>query len=274
MKKKIWKIIALIVAVTLIVVVCWFANALCGNPISKLLAEKAADEYLEVNFEETDYYIEHVGFSFKDTNYYAHVRSETSIDTQFTLYIDMMGRVYFDTYGSVTGGHVTARRVQQEYRDLADQIFESPDFPYPDGICYGTLEIYPQEAFDDPNLIIPNYTLNTEDLILDKVYDPRELGAQAGHLIVYVDADTVSIEEAARIMLFIRSEFDEANIPFVAMDFMLEYLLPEAGPRADEYIWVENFLYEDIYEDGLEDRIAEADAVLRAYYAEMDAQMK
>lgn len=29
---------------------------------------------------------------------------------------------------------------------------------------------------------IPDYTLVYEDLILDKVYDPRELGAQAGHL--------------------------------------------------------------------------------------------
>ena len=29
---------------------------------------------------------------------------------------------------------------------------------------------------------IPDYTLVYEDLILDKVFDPRELGAQAGHL--------------------------------------------------------------------------------------------
>lgn len=275
MKKKVLKIIALIVAIALIVGVCLFANALNGNPVSKILATKAADTYLEENFSDTDYYIEKLAYSFKYGNYYAHVRSETSIDTQFTLYIDMIGRVYFDTYEDVLSGAITARRVEQEYRDLTDQIFESPNFPYPEGICYGTLEIYPQEAIDDPNVTdIPNYTLTSDELILDRIYDPRELGAQAGHLIVYVDSDTVTLEEAARIMLFIRTEFDKANIPFVAIDFMLQYPLPEDGPRPDEHVWVENFLYEDIYDEGLEDRIAEADADLKAYYAEQDVKYK
>lgn len=275
MKKKIFKIIALVIAITLIVGVCWFANALCGNPISKMLAEKAACNYLEENFADTDYYIKNLAFSFKFGNYYAHIRSESSMDTQFTLYIDMIGNVYFDTYEDVLTGAITARRVQEEYRELTDQIFESPDFPYPEGICYGTLELYPQEAIDDPNVTdIPDYTLIHQDLILDKIYDPRELGAMAGHLIVYVDSNTISFEEAARIMLFIRSEFDEASIPFVAIDFMLQYPLPEEGQRPDEYVWVENFPYEDIYEEGLEERIVEADAALRAYYAEQDAKGK
>ena len=42
----------------------------------------------------------------------------------------MLGNVYFDTYDSVTGGFVTARRVEQEYRELTDQIFENPSFIY------------------------------------------------------------------------------------------------------------------------------------------------
>lgn len=275
MKKKILKFVALIVAIALIAAVCWFTNALNGNPISKMLAEKAAADYLEENFADTDYHIENLGFSFKDTCYYGHVRSRSSMDTQFTLYIDMIGRVYFDTYESVTGGHVTASRVQAEYRELTDQVFESPNFPYPDGICYGTLELYPQEAIDDPNVTdIPNYTLTYEDLILDKIYDPRELGAQAGHLIVYVDSNTITYEEAAGIMLFIRDEFDKANIPFRAIDFMLQYPLPEEGQRPDVSIGVENFLYENIYEEGLEDRIAVVDTARKAYYAEQNSNGK
>lgn len=275
MKKRILKIIALIVAIALIIGVCWFANALNGNPISKMLADKAVVAYLAGNYAHTDYYVEKLAYSFKFGNYYAHIRSETSMDTQFTLYIDMIGNVYFDTYEDVLSGAITARRVQEEYRELTDQIFESPSFPYPEGICYGTLELNPQAALDDPNVTdIPNYTLVYEDLILDKIYDPRELGAQAGHLIVHVDSDTITFEEAARIMLFIRDEFDKANIPFVAIDFMLQYPLPEEGQRPDEYVWVEDFLYKDIYDDGLEDRIAEADAALRAYYAELDEKYK
>ena len=275
MKKKVLKIIALVITIALIVGICWVANGLNGNPISKMLAKNAANEYLEANFPDTDYYIEELGFSFKFSNYYAHVRSVTSMDTQFTLHIDMLGNVYFDTYDSVTGGFVTARRVEQEYRELTNQIFENPSFPYPSDIGYGTLEIYPQEALDDPDVNdIPDYALVQQDLILDQIYDIRELGRQAGHLIIYVESETISFELAAQIMLDIRAEFEKANIPFRTMDFVLQLPLPEEGPRPDEEVRVKDFRYEDIYEEGLADRIQKAHDALEAYYAEQDAKNK
>lgn len=275
MKKKVLKIIAFIIAIALILGICWVANGLNGNPISKMLAKKAANEYLEANFPDTDYYIEELGFSFKFSNYYAHVRSVTSMDTQFTLHIDMLGNVYFDTYDSVTGGFVTARRVEQEYRELTNQIFENPSFPYPSDIGYGTLEIYPQEALDDPNVNdIPDYALVQQDLILDQIYDIRELGSQAGHLIIYVESDTISFELAAQIMLGIRAEFEKANIPFRTIDFVLQLPLPEEGPRPDEEVRVKDFRYEDIYQENLIDRIKAAHEELDAYYAEQDAKYK
>ena len=263
--KKVLKIIALVIAVALILTVCWFANALCGNPISKWLAQRAANAYLEEQYPGTDYYIERLGFSFKSTDYYAHVRSETSIDTQFTLHIDMLGNVYFDTYESVTGGFVTARRVEQEYRQLTDQIFENPSFIYKSEIQYGTLEIYPQEAFDDPHVTdIPEYALVQDELILDKIYDVRELGRQAGHLIVYIDNQELSFENAANILLDIREIFDSANIPFYAIDLTLR--------TNGERINFDHFPYEDIYEDGLIERIKAAHEELEAYYAEQDGK--
>ena len=275
MKKKVLKIIALIIAIALIVGICWVANGLNGNPISKMLAKKAANEYLEENFSDTDYYIEELGFSFKFSNYYAHVRSVTSMDTQFTLHIDMLGNVYFDTYDSVIGGFVTARRVEQEYRELTNQIFENPSFPYPSDIGYGTLEIYPQEALDDPQVNdIPDYALVQQDLVLDQIYDIRELGRQAGHLIIYVESETISFELAAQIMVGIRAEFEKANIPFRAMDFVLQLPLPEEGPRPDEEVRVKDFRYEDIYQENLIDRIKAAHEELETYYAEQDAKYK
>lgn len=275
MKKKVLKIIALVIAIALIVGICLVANGLNGNPISKMLAKKAANEYLEENFSDTDYYIEELGFSFKFSNYYAHVRSVTSMDTQFTLHIDMLGNVYFDTFDSVTGGFVTARRVEQEYRELTNQIFENPSFPYPSDIGYGTLEIYPQEALDDPDVNdIPDYALVQQDLILDQIYDIRELGRQAGHLIIYVESETISFELAAQIMLDIRAEFEKANIPFRAIDFVLQLPLPEEGPRPDEEDRVKDFRYEDIYQENLIDRIKAAHEELETYYAEQDAKYK
>ena len=40
MKKKILKIAALVIAIALIIGICWFANGLVGNPISKSLATR------------------------------------------------------------------------------------------------------------------------------------------------------------------------------------------------------------------------------------------
>ena len=40
MKKRYLKILALVVAIVLITALGWFANALLGNPLSKMLAEK------------------------------------------------------------------------------------------------------------------------------------------------------------------------------------------------------------------------------------------
>ena len=265
MKKKVLKIIAFVIAIALILGICWVANGLNGNPISKMLAKKAANEYLAEHFPGTDYYIQELGFSFKFSNYYAHVRSETSMDTQFTLDIDMLGNVYFDTYESVTGGFVTARRVEQEYRELTDQIFEDPSFIYKSEIQYGTLEIYPQEAFDDPHVTdIPEYALVQDELILDKIYDVRELGRQAGHLIVYIDNRELSFENAANILLDIREIFDSANIPFYAIDLTLR--------TNGERINFDHFPYEDIYEDGLIERIKAEHEELEAYYAEQDGK--
>lgn len=277
MKKKVWKRVALALALGLIIAVCWFANALNGNPISQMLAEHSADRYLSENFPDTDYYIEKVGYSFKTANYYAQVRSETSIDTQFTLYIDMWGSVYWDTYDSMRSGSITARRLDQEYRALTDQIFESPSYPYKSDtisdIYFGTLEIYPREAIDDPNATdIPDWSLVQEELILDKLYDIRELGAQAGHLIVYVDTDTLTAENAAGILLEIRKIFDEAGIPFRAIDLTLRYPRTTEGVTSEDYFGMEWFDYEDIYAEGLVERVAEADAALKAYRAELDAE--
>lgn len=267
MKKKILKWVALVIALSLFVFLGYFANSMLGNPISKWLATRSAEDYLLENFPDTDYCIERIVFSFKDISYHAFVASPTSVDTTFSISIDMLGSVKYDTYDSVANGWNTARRLDDEYRELTDTIFETPLFPYQSNIAYGTLEIHRKEYIDDPDITdIPDYALVQDDLILDHIYDIRELGAQAGHLIVYVDTDTISFENAARIMLEIKEVFDGAQIPFYAMDFCLQYPLPEDGPRPDGDIRVEHFLYEDIYGEDLPRRLEKAHNALQAYY--------
>ena len=274
MKKKTLKTIAFITALILIIGLSWFANALLGNPISKMLATNTAKKHLAETYADTDYYIEDVRYSFKTCDYYAHIKSPSSIDTEFTLYISMFGKLELDTYEDVLTGAITARRIDQEYRKLVDSLLEHPSFPYSVEIGYGTLEIYPEELIGNPNVHdIPDYSISQNSLELDKIYNVSELGQQAGHIVIYVESDIVSIEKAAEIILDIKSYFDEANIPFVAMDFTLQHIKSEDDTRIDdEEIHVKDFLYKDIYSENMNDRVLDAHNALTKYYEELDKE--
>jgi len=264
------KIIALVAALALIAGIGFFANALVGNPLSHLLAENAAEKHIEENYSDTDFYVERVSFSFKDTCYYAHINSPSSVDSHFMLYIDMLGNVKYDFYeNDVLDGWNTARRIGDDYRDLVDSILESPSFPYYCDIGYGDIEFIPEEYADNPD--VPSYALHIEDLEVDGIYNLTELGVQAGHLVLYINEDTVTIERAAEIMLDIRSIFDDAGVSFYSMDFVLEYPRNEDGTRNSENrIDINGFLYEDIYEEGMVERVQAANEATKEYYAEMD----
>lgn len=271
MKKRYLKIAALVIALILLGFLGCFANVMLGNPISKGLARHTAEEYLKENYGDTDYYIDRVNYSFKDGKYYAHIKSKTSIDTEFTFHISMSGKLCYSDYERVENGSNTANRIDMEYRELTDTLLESPEFPYECHIAYGTLEIYPEESLesDDPYQV-PAYSLKQEQLELDKQYDIRELGKKAGHLILYVRDREVTVERMAEIMLGIKEQFDGANIPFAAMDFTL--LTSEEERQGEENFGVSQFLYEDIYEDGMVERVQRAKEELDAYYAKEDAK--
>ena len=275
MKKKHLKMLALVTAILLIIGLGFFANALLGNPVSKMLATNTAKKHLTETYAGTDYYMERIAYSFKDGKYHAFIASPTSMDTQFSLTITMLGELRLDTYEDVINGFNTARRVDYAYRDLANTIFENPSFPYTCRFAYGTLEIYPEEAFAEPERNdVPSYAINQKELVLDKIYDIKELGRQAGHLVIYVENDTVSMEKASEIILDIKSIFDNAGIPFKAINFTLEHPKPEEGKRPEGEVSIAHFPYEEIYEEGMMGRVQEADKALKAYYEELDKNGK
>lgn len=277
MKKKWLKIGALVAALIIIAGLCWFANALVGNPVSKWLATRTAERHLEEVYGDTDFEIETVGFNFKDTDYYVHIISPSSEDSSFSLRIDMLGNLRWDSYESrVLSGNNTQYRLYMEYRALADEVLEAPDYPFTSFIAYGDLNV----GFNPPDVELPedywpeNYFM-IEELVLDKKYDIRELAAKAGYLVVYVEDDVVTIERAAEVLLQLKQLFDQRNVPFYAIDFVLEYpRKPEGGTTKEGRVHVDGFLYSDIYEEGLVERIKAADEELTAYYEEQDGKTK
>ena len=272
MKKRILKIAAFVFAIALIVGVCIFANALVGNPISKAMATNTAEKHIEENYADKDFEIERVTFSFKDGYYHAFIYSPSSIDSDFTILVDMWGKLRYDTYEDrVLSGGNTADRISRDYRAVVDKVLDSQAFPYNEHIGYGDFDFYPRVHLEE--YTVPEYALITEDLTLDAFYDVNELGAKHGKLTIYIDDDTVSYERLSEILLDIRRIFDDSGVKFYVIDCVLEYQKNEDSSKKQEgRVEVREFLYADIYEDGMVERVKASDEAANAYYAEQDAE--
>ncbi|NLW16815.1 MAG: hypothetical protein GX033_04075 [Firmicutes bacterium] len=267
--RRMLKIGAALLAFTLIAGLLWFANGLVGNPLSHLLANRAAKRYVAATYPHLDLELEKARYDFKSGGYYVHVKSPTSVDTHFTLRLSPWGELSYDDYEHrVADRFNTLERITGEYRKAVETILDGDDFPYRSYISYGEIApYYEHKEFG------PQYGVVQEELVLDKAYDVMELGKTAGHIVLYIEDEPVTVERAAEILLDIRRIMDKEKISFYAIDFVLnrprEDGKPDVnGPRVN----VQDFLYEDIYEEGLVERVAEADRTLNEYYAEQDAK--
>jgi hypothetical protein len=190
MKKKVLKILALVLALVLIIGIGVFANALVGNPVSKSLATKSANEYIKTTYSDKDFVIEEVNYDFKTGGYYARVTSPTSIDSHFSLSFNWLGKLVLDCYDDVTTGWNTAMRLEDDYRNAVKAVTESKDFSEKYFIAYGEIPcVLSDYPIDEEK---PEYALQRKDLVLDKVYDIREVGANHGKLVLYAYDDDVT----------------------------------------------------------------------------------
>ena len=272
MKKKTKKIIALILALALIAGVCVFANGVVGNPVSKWLATNTAENRLAEVYADKDYEIERVTFSFKDGSYHAFIVSPSSTDSEFSMRLNWKGQLRWDSYEDRgLSGENTAARINKEYRAATEAVFTSPAFPYYSHIEFGDIEFISREWVDAEDL--PRYALYTEDLKLDQVYDIRELGKTTGHLVLYVYDEDVSVEKAAEILLEVKHLMDAGGVSFYAIDLVLEYPKPEDdSSRKEGRVETMEFLYDDIYEEGLVERVEAANEAAIAHHAKADAE--
>lgn len=271
MKKKILKTVVVIISIALVIGICVIVNAFVGNPISKHIATNTAEKHLEEKYSDRDFKIEKVIYNLKDGNYHAFIKSPSSIDSHFTVLIDMWGNLKIDNYeDSVLTGWNTANRLGNEYREKVDEILESQSFPYAVDIGFGDIEFIPTDYAKDPS--VPDYAIIIEDLKLDGEYDINELGSKAGKLTIYIDDETVSYERLAELILEIKKIFDDAKVKFYALDFVLEYPKDENGTIKEGRVEVRDFLYADMYEEDMIERVKASDEAANAYYAEQDAE--
>lgn len=92
------KIILNAVLTILLLIVIFTQFVFYGNPISKILADKAADKYLETHYRDLDLVHERAYYNFNDGTYVVRLWDKKSIDTQFSLEYDSFGKMKRDTY--------------------------------------------------------------------------------------------------------------------------------------------------------------------------------
>lgn len=266
-KKKILKITAFVVALALTVGLAFFANALVGNPVSRYLAKSSAAKHIETSYAGKDYVIDRVMYDFKSGCYHAFIVSPSSPDSSFSLTIGFDGSISWDNYEDrVKGRFNTSERINKEYREAVDKVFDSQSFPYNTHISFGDILFVEDVNLDQP--YIADYAIQTSKLELDGYYDIGELGRQAGELVVYVYDDEASVERLSEILLGIKDIMNKSGVEFRVIDCVLEPPKPEGGYEGgytgENRIEVEAFLCEDIYEKDMEKRVAEAVEATRA----------
>ncbi|MDO5293435.1 MAG: hypothetical protein Q4F05_11880 [bacterium] len=270
MKKNNKIITGIAVSVIAIGIVLYGLNLIWGNPYSKKLAEQAANDYIEKNYPGQQLHIENILYDVKVNSYVAEVKSETSIDNYFSVEISMTGNVKYDTYERVENGDNTYQRVYEEYRKLVEDVFDDPAFPIEDEIHLGNLVTVENTKNDHDDL---EYGLEPDQLVRDKQYDVKEQGKRAGHIVCYVKEEEISFEKASELLLQIKQKMDEAEVPFFAVDLIVEKpdKTEDEESSENEEIRIYDFLYSDIYVDGLDKRVEAAHKALAEYFKAIDA---
>lgn len=262
MHKKIIRIICWTVCIVFVCSAVWFLCAFFGNPISSSLAKSTAKNYLKDNYPESDFEITKVSYDMKSGGYHVNVISPTSIDSHFIIYCDALGRYSDDTSSCISDGSNTYVRLSTEYWNLVRAKLPYEHFDI--DIGHGDLRVAGvYEIFDYINekgerihyTLTKEYGLDMSSLIPDGEYDIQALGREHGSLCIYIIDEQVTVARAAEILLELKALLDEQGLPFHAIDFTLSASRNENGQRVGPSIRLIEFLYSDIYEEGLVDRV-------------------
>ena len=259
------KFILLLVAISLLLFSGYIAMAFFGNPFVLISVNDAAEAYIDEKYPDRELVVEDAFFNFKLTDYVVNVHDPALVDCYFSLYFDENGKLTSDTYSdSYLSGFNTGARIDNAYRSLTDTVFKSEAFDFNASIAYGIIE-FTDKADGDPDR---EYSIPYSSLTLNGDFTTKEYGERAGALVIYIVTEDVSAEAMANTLLAIREVFDEANVPFKVIDLTLtveEY-------RANEGTSILAFAYEDIYEEGLLERVNTAIDETEQFYDRLDAE--
>lgn len=262
-----------LISVFLLIVVCVFGfiTGLYGNPISHFLVKHNANAYIQKEYPHSDYLVSKVKFSPTERDYYVRIDSLSSPDSSFYACFSVRGTFKSDTYiDHVVKRYNTYIRLNSEYKQMLDEVFQADDFPYKDCIVGGSL----RKLHDaDTDSLEKDFGLRCTELVLDKSYDVKELAESCGSIVFYAYDEEVTIKHACNMLLDIRSALNKADLPFYAITFVLQKPKNEDGsPNTDSSrIHITDFLYSDLYAYELPQRVEASAAEMDEYFTQLEA---
>ena len=252
--KKILKVLSILLASALLIGIGFISNMFLGNPVSYYLAYSSAKEYIKAHHNATDYEVERVVYDFKFSDYMAYISSKENIDGDFTLRMDYKGSVEFNDYEDrVTGHQNVVYRLREEYNNVIINEGLKANLPY---------NFIGNVVFEFDGLYKKHEgALEVSDLELNKDYDMATLARNQGYITVWTHVEEPDLQKLSEILLEVKRVADENGVTFYAVTLSLF----EPG-NAAEIVGVDVFLYEDIYEEGLIQRIEKNIEDTEAYY--------
>lgn len=248
MKKfTIGKLLAAIVVLVLIGGVLFFANAFLGNPISYALVKGASARYVEETYGGTDIEITDIGYDFKSSNYYVHAKSASSIDTNFSIYYSMLGKLQRDSYeSSVLDKWNTFMRLGEAFNKDVRALLD--ELPY-DYDMYGA-------TIDSPK---DEQTEFFNSMYLDMPYERAQMNFGRAYIHVYIFTENRTMEEVLRVLREIDAHLLASGVANLGTyTLQLEAPIPENGEKDfDSSIGVLDFDRELLYADDVLELMAE-----------------
>ena len=117
-----------ILMILLIAVALFFVNAFFGNPISKAIASRAANKYIDENFINFKLKREKIFYNFKNAAYTVRIQDEESEDTKFEVAFDSLGRFKYDSFDDIKFN--TWLRFQDELRNYGKELAKKENLPF------------------------------------------------------------------------------------------------------------------------------------------------
>lgn len=241
--KRAIKIFAGIGGVVLIIILVVLTMSFTGNPISKVLATRSADAYIDEKYPDLELMREETYYEFKRGNYIVEYRQVGSKDIHFGIGTDHFGRITDDGYEEeVRSKWNTRERLNDELNDYVNKILR-------DHLDYDFDMILADTFGDEEN------EERVSELEIDMIFDLENIPLDQ-YLSIYIYEEDRSLEKLSEVLLEVDALMEANNLNISKYSMVLVEPMDDET-SFDDTLGVQDFPKEDLDAEDLIQRLEE-----------------